>query len=107
MELKPVTVTLHLPLRLGCFSMSKGDHLKVVGGTAAGDTPSPPGDIVDSPQSLCTRALALDPVNICIGVLDKDGFVTVFSDMDDEFAEVGFIQKMQQASQNPVEEDSA
>jgi hypothetical protein len=81
--------------------MAKSGHLKLVEKT---DVPAE--DIVDSYPALFARAMARDPVNMCIGVLSSDGFVYVESDLESDFAEAGFISKMHQTSSAP-DDDSA
>lgn len=77
-------------------------HLKLVEKTDV-----PPESIVDSHQSLFARAMAHSPINMCIGVLDPaDECVYIYSDLESDFAESGFVMKMHAASSTP-DDDSA
>jgi hypothetical protein len=83
--------------------MSKARHLALVGGTAAGDA-KPPEEVEDSPKAKCLQALALEPLDIIIGVLDHEGTMHVLSTLEDEMHELGALQKMLQAVQAPDED---
>jgi hypothetical protein len=89
------------------FLMARGDHLKRAGGKDWADAEPPADDIEDTPRSICLRALALDPVDIIIGVLDKEGVMTVLSTFEDEYVDLGALRKMEQAVSAPSDEDGA
>jgi hypothetical protein len=85
--------------------MAKGG-LRLVGGTAAPNAEPPPEGIQDTPQQITVRALALNPIDIIIGVLDHEGCMHVLSSFSDEYMDLGALKKMEQALTTP-DDDSA
>jgi hypothetical protein len=81
--------------------MARGDFLKKAGGRDWSTAEPPADDVEDTPKSICLRALALDPIDIIVGVLDKEGLMFVLSTFEDEFMELGALQKMSQAISSP------
>jgi hypothetical protein len=76
------------------------------GGTSWADA-EPPAEVEDSPKQITLKALALDPIDIIIGVLRHDGTIKVLSTFSDEFMELGALRKMEQAVSAPSDEDGA
>jgi hypothetical protein len=80
--------------------------LTKAGGTAWQDA-EPPSEVEDSPKQITLKALALDPIDIIIGVLRHDGTIRVLSTFSDEFMELGALKKMEQIVSAPSDEDGA
>jgi hypothetical protein len=80
--------------------------LTKAGGTAWQDA-EPPAEVEDSPKQITIKALALDPIDIIIGVLDHHGYMHVLSTFEDEFMSLGALRKMEQVISAPSDEDGA
>jgi hypothetical protein len=80
--------------------------LTKAGGTSWTDAEAPP-EVEDSPKQITIKALALDPIDIIIGVLGHDGTMHVLSTFEDEFMELGALRKMEQAVSAPSDEGGA
>ena len=59
--------------------MTQRRHLRLAGGTAAGDPPVPPPEREDDPKAVFLRAMAMNAVEACVVILDADNYLHVLS----------------------------
>jgi hypothetical protein len=72
--------------------MSKASHLRIAGGTAAGDPTAPPEGQENDPKAVFLKAMAMDAVEAVVVLIDADNYLHLLSTCatyNDDYALLG------------------